>query len=97
MISVNICSEDLLSPAIFGSKCDEKLEYFFCSNFRDMVKVMTVVFGETKTGDRRFEYEYEIEYEHDFSNRKRILLFIKPSPQLISKRKKRRLWERDLF
>ena len=32
-VSVNICSEDILSPTvIFGLKCDEKLEF----SFRDM-------------------------------------------------------------
>ena len=25
IVSMNICSEDLLSPTIFGLKCDEKL------------------------------------------------------------------------
>ena len=47
-VSVNICSEDLLSPTIFGLKCDEKLECFISSNFRDVGKVMPVVFGEIK-------------------------------------------------
>ena len=47
-VSVNICSGDLLSPTIFGLKCHEKLEYFFSSNFRDMEKVMPVIFGEIK-------------------------------------------------
>ena len=28
-VSVNIGSEDLLSPTMFGLKCDEKMEYFF--------------------------------------------------------------------
>ena len=40
--------ENLLSPTIFGLKCDEKLEHFFSSNVRDMGKVMPVVFGEIK-------------------------------------------------
>ena len=44
-VSVNICSEDLLSPKIFGLKYDEKLEYFFSSNFRDMGNLMPVVSG----------------------------------------------------
>ena len=43
---MNICSEDLLSSTIFGLKYDEKMEYFFSSPFRDMGKVMPVVFGE---------------------------------------------------
>ena len=45
-----ICSEDLLSPTIFGSKYDEKLEFFFCSNFREMgnIYIMPVVFGEIR-------------------------------------------------
>ena len=47
-ISVNICSEDLLSPTIFGLKCDEKLEFSLAQNFRDMKKVMPVDFGEIK-------------------------------------------------
>ena len=29
-VSVNIGSEDLLSPTIFWLKCDEKLEYLLC-------------------------------------------------------------------
>ena len=45
---MNICSEDLLSPTIFGLKYDEKTGFFFTSNFRDMGKVMPVVFGEIK-------------------------------------------------
>ena len=32
-VSVNICSEDLLSPTIFGLKCDEKLEVFLAQVF----------------------------------------------------------------
>ena len=47
-VSMNICSEDLLSPAIFGLKSNEKREYFFRSDFRDMRKVMPVVFEERK-------------------------------------------------
>ena len=45
---LNICSEDLSSPTIFGLKSDEKLEYYFSSNFCDMGKVMPVVCGEKK-------------------------------------------------
>ena len=47
-VSVNICSEDLLSPTIFGLKCDEKTGVFN-SNFCDMGNVMPLVFGEIKT------------------------------------------------
>ena len=45
---MNICSEDLLSPAIFGLKWHEKLKYLFSSDSRDMGKVIPVIFGEIK-------------------------------------------------
>ena len=45
-VSLNICSEDLLSPTIFGLKCDQK--WMFSSHFRDMGKVMPVYFVEIK-------------------------------------------------
>ena len=32
-VSVNICSEDLLSPVIFGLKRDEKLEFSLAQIF----------------------------------------------------------------
>ena len=32
-VSVNICSEDLLSPTIFGLKCGEKLEFSLAQIF----------------------------------------------------------------
>ena len=47
--TVSVNSEDLLSPAIFELKCDANWNHgFFSSNFRDMGKVMPVVFGEIK-------------------------------------------------
>ena len=42
------CSENLLSPTIFGLKYDEKTGVFFNSDFRDMKKVMPFDFGEIK-------------------------------------------------
>ena len=43
-VSVNICSQDLISPMIFGLKCGEKTGAFFISsNFHDFGKVMPVV------------------------------------------------------
>ena len=47
---MNICSEYLLLPTIFGLKYDEKLHgVFFSSNFHDMgPDVIPVVFGEIK-------------------------------------------------
>ena len=47
-VSVNICSEDLLSSTILGFKCDKKPGVFFSSNFRDMGEVMPIVFREIK-------------------------------------------------
>ena len=47
-VSVNICSEDLLSPTIFGLNCAGKTGVFSSSNFRDMKKAMPVDFGEIK-------------------------------------------------
>ena len=47
-VSVNICSEDLLSPTIFGLKYDEKLELCSAQIFVDMKNVMPVDFGEIK-------------------------------------------------
>ena len=47
-VSVNICSEDLLSRTIFGLKYDEKTGVFLCSTFRDKGKAMSVVVGEMK-------------------------------------------------
>ena len=47
-VSVNICSENLLSPTIFGLKCDEKLEFSLAQIFVKWGNVMPVVFGETK-------------------------------------------------
>ena len=45
-VSVNICSEDPLSPTIFGLKYDEKLEFSLAQIFVE--KVIPIVFGEIK-------------------------------------------------
>ena len=45
---MNICSEGLLLPMIFGLKYVEETGLFFSSDFRNMGKVMLVVFGELK-------------------------------------------------
>ena len=45
-VSVNICSENLLSTTILGLKCAGKTAVFFNSDFRDMN--MSVDFGEIK-------------------------------------------------
>ena len=45
-LSLNICSEDLLSPSILGLISVMKNWSIFSSNFHDMGKVMPVVFGE---------------------------------------------------
>ena len=47
-VSVNVCLEDLLSPTVFGLKCDEKLKYSLVQIFVIWGKQCLLFFGEIK-------------------------------------------------